>query len=79
MMRFIDLTGQIYDVGLDKENPSPCIAYFDTVKSQFLEVDGAQVFTSLENFKSWVRGDIPEWSSIDWPRLERITPEEFLT
>ena len=71
MIRFVNLTGQIYD-------EDTVIGYFDTVKDKFLEVDAAQVFSSLQDFKEWVGEDEPEWKEIDWERLEAITPKEFL-
>jgi hypothetical protein len=79
MIRFINLTGQISGMCLPKENQTPCIAYYDTVIDRFLEVDGEQTFSSLEDFEKWVGEDSPEWSQIDWDRLRSLTPKEFLT
>ena len=39
MIRFINLTGQIYDTDKPKHTQEHLIAYFDTVSDRFLEFE----------------------------------------
>lgn len=52
MIRFIDLTGQIY---LDDEEKS--FAFFDTVRDKFCEFSGCQHWDSIDEFKDDYIGD----------------------
>ena len=62
MIRFIDLTGQIY---LDDEEKS--FAFFDTVTDKFCEFSGNQYWDNIEDFKSDYTGD-------DINRFVRLMP-----
>ena len=76
MIRFIDLTGQIYDT--DKPVQEHLMAYFDTVSDRFLEFETEQVFVSLKDmlkFIESVEGSVP-LNVIE--RLRKVTPKEFL-
>lgn len=65
MIRFIDLTGQIY---LDDEEK--CFAFFDTVRDKFCEFSGCQQWDSIEEFKNDYTGD-------EVNRYLSLIPEHF--
>lgn len=73
MIRFIDLTNQIYGIGLP--NPPKLIAYFNTITDRFVEVGGEQVFDSYEHMLEWLDEDA--WG-FDLERYKKLTPKEFL-
>lgn len=67
MLRFIDLTGQIY---LDDEEKS--FAFFDTVRDKFCEFSGCQQWDSIEEFKNDYTGD-------EINRYLSLIPQKFYT
>ncbi|KKL19493.1 hypothetical protein LCGC14_2464930, partial [marine sediment metagenome] len=54
MIRFINLTGQIYDTDKPKHTQEHLIAYFDTVSDRFLEFETEQVFVSLKDMLKFI-------------------------
>lgn len=52
MIRFIDLTGQMY---LDDEKIS--FAFYDTITSKFCQFSGNQYWDNIEDFKNDYKGD----------------------
>jgi|GEM_PF-2334607 len=52
MIRFIDLTGQIY---LDDNEGS--FAFYDTVRDKFYEFSGCQLWDTIDEFKNDYTGD----------------------
>lgn len=52
MIRFIDLTGQIYQDDNEKS-----FAFFDTVRDKFCEFSGCQIWDDVQEFKDDYRGD----------------------
>ncbi|HCM34119.1 hypothetical protein [Chryseobacterium sp.] len=65
MIRFIDLTGQIYQ---DDEEKS--FAFFDTVRDQFCEFSGCQRWDTVGEFKDDYIGD-------DINRFLNLIPSSF--
>lgn len=62
MIRFIDLTNQIYPA-----DPTHIFAWYDTVRSEFLGFMGFQVWDSWKEFS-----DDFALSGIEWATLERF-------
>ncbi len=56
MIRFIDLTGQIY-LDEDEESPIKVFAFFDTVTDKFLSFSGFEKWESIERFLNLIPKD----------------------
>ncbi|ROH98267.1 hypothetical protein EGI16_21560 [Chryseobacterium sp. G0240] len=75
MIRFIDLTGQIY---LDDEEKS--FAFFDTITDKFCEFSGNQYWDNIEDFKNDYTGNeidrflrlIPPSQKYDWKETKIV-------
>lgn len=65
MIRFIDLTGQIY---LDEEEVS--FAFYDTVRDKFCEFSDTQCWDSIEEF-------INDYTGEDIERFLRLIPKKI--
>ncbi|RQO37964.1 hypothetical protein DBR39_13840 [Chryseobacterium sp. KBW03] len=66
MIRFIDLTGQIY---LDEEEVS--FAFYDTVRNRFCEFSDTQCWDNIEEFINDYTGD-------DIERFLRLIPKNIV-
>lgn len=79
MIRFINLTGQIH---LDNDLE---FAWYDTIKSEFVEISGCQTWDSWEEFKTdlvmyMVEGRTPEKMQDEMlARFLRLFPRETQT
>ncbi len=78
MIRFVDLTGQIYDWDLPKKDQEHLIAYYDTISDKFFEYNGEQTFGSLGDMLKYICNVKCSITTTEIERLRNVTPKEFL-